>query len=1666
MLRRLCNFFLPYLVASATIHESIDREITQHHVIVEVDSAGNSPKRQLLRKEHRSEGVFAASLAEARLRSRYLPQYPTGPATCDGSKLACPSDASVDPCSSLQNCSAGGYHGCSGDTFKICLPNKENPAKCESGADCLLRCTGVFAEERGDGSKGLPKCTDLAADKCNGFYVADPDYQNNGLGYECGLNDDRTCGRRSTCGVQNPPESLGEKQCRAPDVYKGGGNGTCKTVMTRPGAECITQCLQGFSPSVAKLMCQEGGTFEPKSFSCTANPCTVKSVENALLSGCKEGPESGVAVIESGLTCTVQCQEGFYKSDDVLRCYAETLTPPSFTCEAPCPVPNVENAPGTGVCKEGGDKILPFTSCTTQCAAGYTPSVASMSCRDAVFSPASVACTPDPCSAPTGVEFAHKKGPCQEGDVITSGTSCTAACAAGYTPSVASLACDAATLSPATFLCIPNPCVIPQIEFSAGNGCSGIRGAKVESGKDCRAACKPGYSPTKKKLSCYAETLTPSTFECLPDPCPVPFAKNQEGSGCIGVPGRVDGTVIESTDTCRTECKEGYHVSVESLSCLTGTLTPASFSCIEDSCPAVGGIANAPKVTCKEGGTIESQKTCTTKCKAGYMPNYASLSCKLGKFFPHTYKCEPIGCPLPLVNNRLGSGCSGLPHPAVVNSGASCAAQCLAGYTPSSTELKCFAGTMTPATFTCSENPCDVPTGIQNGASDSCKEGKTIQSGGTCTTQCADGFAPSVAALSCSLGKMSPRTFSCVPDPCVLPQVTDRQGNGCKGKRGTSIASGTTCYPECKAGFSPSESSLKCTAATLTPSTFKCNPNACALPSVNKAQGNGCSGVSGGMIDSGSKCQAACQSGYTASVGSLSCYASVLTPETFTCRPKGCSLPTVQFQAGNGCQGVTGSSISSGTTCQTECSSGYTPDVALLSCFAEVLTPSTFSCVPTPCNLPTVANAQGNGCKGKVGTVIASGAVCKTTCMPGFQTSVAKLDCSAGVLSPASFSCDELKCPAPTGLANAPNVGCAEGGSIAGGRSCTPRCNTGYTPSVSSLACKQGVFEPSSYACVPNSCSIPSISNVGNPKCDQGNTIQHGQKCSPKCKTNYVPSESQLTCMAGVLSPTTFSCKAPCAAPNVANANQPCKEGNLIQHGGSCTSQCNDGYSATSGSLECNNGNLNGNVVCQMESPAVGSSFYNCWSGDPHFTCRNSRRSDPLVPGTHWVLKQSCPNSPNFMWIQGLYGPVSPSGAMGVAFGGMFLGKNVLTIRVGNNPQWIVKWNGQNIQNAWTAHSHRRRTKYKYSLSGTQLQVFWSSSKLEASLSYGVTFKSNRHSWNRQNIKVSGHYYTDYYTSNNLWSDLCRSGSFGGEGYDLPHPRHVWSPSGDDRMVSLQYDMFQQSRASIEQKLNSLTSLASLFAADEVAEANYSMVAEPKLCEGKALEEAQKSCAVLKQEETEEEKEELEEDEEAKDQQEATYQACLADACMTAEKNFGDAGKETEEESEMQSALKHKKEFRIVGADADCKEGWTATDPNENMLSDEEKPRALAKKNGCTVACKICRPKHRRYLVGPMVLHNETRAACVNQRLAMPKNAEDVARLWAIQKEHCTADKAWVGAKYSDGSWKWDDAATLTLAATGEEGDYLCIDKDDGNLVNCEHSASDKNDVLCEGVWY
>ena len=50
-------------------------------------------------------------------------------------------------------------------------------------------------------------------------------------------------------------------------------------------------------------------------------------------------------------------------------------------------------------------------------------------------------------------------------------------------------------------------------------------------------------------------------------------------------------------------------------------------------------------------------------------------------------------------------------------------------------------------------------------------QGASINSGSACTTQCASGYTPSTASLSCSDGTLTPGTFTC-PANCAAPTVT------------------------------------------------------------------------------------------------------------------------------------------------------------------------------------------------------------------------------------------------------------------------------------------------------------------------------------------------------------------------------------------------------------------------------------------------------------------------------------------------------------------------------------------------------------------------------------------------------------------------------------------------------------------------------------------------------------------------------------------------------------------------------------------------------------------------------------------------------------------------------------------------------------------------------
>ena len=375
----------------------------------------------------------------------------------------------------------------------------------------------------------------------------------------------------------------------------------------------------------------------------------------------------------------------------------------------------------------------------------------------------------------------------------------------------------------------------------------------------------------------------------------------------------------------------------------------------QDPCPALKNIKNAPELTCRQGESIISGTVCTTFCSPGYTPSPKTLLCSLGDFTPATYVCKPDPCPLHLVPNRLGSGCKGVTRPAVIQSGDTCETQCEEGYSPSVKGQKCFAGSLTPTFWSCEPDPCEPPAGIRNAAPNTCKEGKSVSSGGLCTSQCADGYSPSVSSLACNLGKLAPATFTCIPDPCQIPEVSDRHGSGCKGIKGKTVNSGVTCTPVCKTGFQPSEQALRCAASKLTPATWTCDPDSCIVkPGLKKAMGTGCNGGKSGRVASGGVCKGSCLQGYAPSVSKLDCYAGIFSPESFTCDPEPCKIPTVQNRAGSGCMGIPGDSIASSKVCNAHCQGGYSPSAAKLSCSAGTLTPATFECSPDPCPMPKV----------------------------------------------------------------------------------------------------------------------------------------------------------------------------------------------------------------------------------------------------------------------------------------------------------------------------------------------------------------------------------------------------------------------------------------------------------------------------------------------------------------------------------------------------------------------------------------------------------------------------------------------------------------------------------------------------------------------------------------
>ena len=198
--------------------------------------------------------------------------------------------------------------------------------------------------------------------------------------------------------------------------------------------------------------------------------------------------------------------------------------------------------------------------------------------------------------------------------------------------------------------------------------------------------------------------------------------------------------------------------------------------------------------------------------------------------------------------------------------GDSCQPTCSSGFNPSGPRTCVDGGVLSMMIcLDTSGGPCDASAPPENGAVGTCTS--SLTSGTICQPTCGSGYTVSGFSY-CSGGNFTSAT--CAGDPC---DEIPTPANGGKGNCASSLSSGSTCRPTCKTGYTLS-GDHSCDGGVLTSGT--CNPDPCdaSAPPTNGAAGDCTSSLA-----SGTSCQPECNDGYFVS-GSSSCLAGELTAAT------------------------------------------------------------------------------------------------------------------------------------------------------------------------------------------------------------------------------------------------------------------------------------------------------------------------------------------------------------------------------------------------------------------------------------------------------------------------------------------------------------------------------------------------------------------------------------------------------------------------------------------------------------------------------------------------------------------------------------------------------------------------------------------------------------------
>ena len=997
---------------------------------------------------------------------------------------------------------------------------------------------------------------------------------------------------------------------------------------------CTWTAEPGFSCTHADSVCQGGMLVPAAPISCERH-CTVPTIPGATVSTNCVGqvPHGEVCIWTPYPVCInaqpTSCIDGSWNI--------------SFSCTDDCNVPVIDGA--TSTCMEG-TSITHGTTCVWSQDQFYTcNNIGSFVCTRGVLPP-NPQCNYTACAISTIVGAEISNPTVCTGPVVEEGISCEWIATSGFSckdaTTRAPLPAGGYTCQNGAFSGNPScshQCQPPNITGAhptPGSSCDS--GLPQDDGVQCNYAPKPGYTcpALSSPLMCSNSQFT--VAECFKD-CPP--------SALQGLQGNCSSIIVEHGEWCSWTAAPQYTCTTGSISICNDGVHSSIPTCAH-SCtiPSTIGI-NYTATACGAVGTSISNGT---RCDVVPITGFSCTGiqqpvfCSNGEFVysdssKTNIKCQPL-CPVQSIIGAT-SNCSSV---ADVQAGEYCQWSSEPGYTCTGLgNFMCESGTLTGMNISCSSN-CVAQDYLGTVLSPPCVAGGSVSIGDSCrwVTQtgysCIDGADADILCTSSSDFEKQPE---CHAD-CLVPDVigattncssatvqtrewcmwTQDNGYTCTGLGGQRCHNGLLPSPTCTKNCpiltvvgadetggtcdgSPGSSctfTAKNSYTCVGGSTVTCNggiygtppvcTKSCDIPTVSGATSNCTTQVPHGNVcnwstNSGFSCtdlnNHVCEHGYFTALPT--CHSDCVVPLSAEATAKNCS-----------------GTVPEGESCEWDATFGYICDEVTTCINGALRIPS---CTIQPiCNVTHAPyGAVLDNCV--INNLILDGDTCDTTPMDGHTCDFSVMTCDQGRMS---FPRCTKDCFTTVEGNDYDLVNCTFGTNITDGVVCEARAKANATCVSLVNTCDNGTLPQ------PNcktSCSVPSATAEGVSSYNCSGSVPHKTICTAEAEVGYVCEFATQDCIDGQLQEPicTKSCDVRLVSSGVKDYN--CSD--FVSNETICNGQSKEGYECDLLTSQCISGNIDLPTctrLCEIQTPPVGLSSYNCTGSIKHDTICMGEQDD------------------------------------------------------------------------------------------------------------------------------------------------------------------------------------------------------------------------------------------------------------------------------------------------------------------------------------------------------------------------------------------------------------------------------------------------------------------------